>query len=199
MDPRSKRSPSMVKPALKGVIGAGVLTVVFSGALGISMAALPAAAAGAIYANYKAKPKSVGQKAKVWGVVAGAGVAVAALMQTAEMIPTLATLGFTIGTVAPLIGNQILNRLSGRRQASGVIETRPTVQQGHNGRQVAGGEPTITDRQPSQPLSAGQAEVSIAVPAAMADRVAQFVESLKGPQQQAPQEEAPRRTPYRPT
>jgi hypothetical protein len=198
MDNPTKR-PSIVKPIVKGVIGAGVATVVTTGAMGVlSLVALPIAVAGAVYAKSQANTKTASQAAKVWGVVAGTGLTVAAAMYSLDMVPTIASLGFALGTGVPFLGNRLLARLSDRRQAQGVLETRPTVQS-HNGRQISSGEPTVSDRTPSLPLNtAPNGTVSIDVPVGMADQVARFVETLKTPEVQAPQEEAPRRTQYRP-
>lgn len=198
MDNPYKR-PSIIKPVVKGVIGAGVVTVVTTGAMGVlSLIALPIAVAGAVYAKSQSKASTPSQSAKVWGVIAGVGLSAAAVMYSLDMVPTIASLGFALGTAVPFVGNRLLNRLSGRRQAQGLLETRPTVQ-GQNDRQVSNTQPTGSDRPTSETLNTDPTgTVNIAVPAGMADQVARFLETIKTPDGKAPQEDAPRRTPYRP-
>lgn len=184
------RAVKFGKASVKGVVGAGVATVIATGPMGIlPLLALPVAAAGVLYAKSKAAPETKAQKATVWGTIAGVGLATAGLMHGFEMVPTASAVLFALTTAAPIIGNQIMSRLTKRRAAGqGVIETRPVDPRAQMPQSRADG----TFPKPEE-------TVSVQVPANMAEQVARFVESIKGQAPAQPEDTQPRRTNYRPS
>ena len=174
----------LAKPVIKGVIGAGAATVFTAGVLGFTpLVALPIAVAGVVYAKTQAKAPA----AKVWGVIAGAGIAVAALTHGLDMVPTIASVSFALATVAPFATNQLRKRLSGRRQT-----------QGAPARTVLQAPPAPYANASLAPAGAPPATVNVEVPAAMAEKVAKYVESLQRAEPETNPDGYPRRTPYRP-
>lgn len=187
----SKRKESLAKPVIKGVVGAGAAAVLLTGVVGMTpVLALPIAAAGVVYAKMKAKSQAPSQSnVKVWSVIAGVGVGVAAVTNTLDMLPGFASASFVMASVAPLAANRLKSRLSERRQAQPVSVAAPITP---NGSAVSGRESAAS------PAPDASGLVNVAVPASMADRVAQFVETLQANPDAQPSP-TPNRTRMRPS
>lgn len=189
----SNRKESLIKPVIKGVVGAGAVAVLTTGVMGMSpVLALPIATAGVVYAKMKAKNEAPSQSnAKVWGVIAGVGVAVAAVTNTLDMVPGFASASFVVASAAPFAVNRLRDRLSGRRQAQ---SADASVLHGHNGPRLSSGEPTVSDRPAPQPITPPADLVNMAIPASMAEKVAQFVETLQATPENPPAPQPARST-----
>lgn len=185
----SKRKESLAKPVIKGVVGAGAAAVLLTGVVGMTpVLALPIAAAGVVYAKMKAKSQAPSQSnVKVWSVIAGVGVGVAAVTNTLDMLPGFASASFVMASVAPLAANRLKSRLSERRQAQSVAAPLNP-----NGSAVSSGKSAAS------PAPDASGLVNVAVPASMADRVAQFVETLQANPDAQPSP-TPNRTRMRPS